>query len=440
MTPIFFLLFYFIGLGLTIFRHPIFGLYTYLFTFYMAPSEGWWRNEIPDLRYLFIAAVIAAAACLSLPNDANRAKWHQTGVGRLLILFVIYNWAQILWAVNRDLQIEGAVLFSKHLVSFYLFYKLSSTLKSITNIAFAHVVGCSWFGYQALGAGGGRLETIGGAVAGSNELGVHITTGIIIGGILIMIVAGIRRWIMFGGMPLIVNCLVLTMSRGSILGLVGGGLAGYFFIPKGLKKKYRIFGLLGLTLFAMVAHDPLIERIEETYLALTTDAELDSSAAKRTEIAKAGFRIALDHPFGAGHRGTAVLSPKYMDESLLSKTSGVRSAHNTSAAVVAEHGFPGILLYFLIIAWVIRTMFQIARDSDAAETSTYRSFAAFTTSALIAVYVSGNFSNNIGLETQYWCLAFLASLSQLVKSRLREEIHQNSDITTKSTDVLAHRH
>ena len=408
MTPIFFLVVYFLGLILAFVRHPIYGLYSYLFAFYMAPSYGWWRNDVPDLRYMMIAAVVAAIASLRMPPDPNRVPWHKTKPATYLGLFVLLNWMQLAWAFNFDAQFEAAVLYTKHLISFYLVYRFCDSIESIKQISFIHILGCAWFGYQAFGASGGRLETVGGPVAGSNELGVHISTGIIFGGIMLMTFRGIRRWITLFAIPLAVNCLILTISRGAFLGFFASGIAGYLAIPKRFVKTYTLFGVLGLVLFSMLAHDALIERFTDTFLAVTsTDEEIDRSAASRIEIAKAGIAIGLDHPFGAGSTATERMSGRYL--TLFDKG---RAAHNTLAEVFAEHGFPGLILYLLTVAWVARTLLQYRRQGGppGSESEDLGSLLAMNAAALLGIYVSGNFSTNIGLETQYWCLAMLASV------------------------------
>ena len=429
MTPIFFLVFYVVGILLTLFRHPIYGLYTYLFTFYMAPAYTWWRDDIPELRYLLIIGIVAVVASLRLPVDTGRAKWHQTGAGRLFLLFVLFNWLQIIWAIDRDLQIEGAILYTKHLVAFYLVYRFADSIERVIQIAMVHVLGCFWFGLKALEKGGGRLEDIGGAVASANELGIHIVTGVLFGGLMLLGIRDWRRIIMIGCLPFIVNCLILTISRGAFVGLAVGGIVGYIAIPQKLRFNYKVFGVLGLILFSLLIHDQLIERFMVTYHALTSDqVELDGSAVSRSEIASAGFRMGLDYPLGAGHRATLLLSPQYMDEHLLGEKTGQRAAHNTSAAVVAEHGFPGLILYFLIIFWVLRTMVRMRRSGNTDETERHGMCMAFIVSSLIAIYAAGNFSNTIGLEAQYWCLALLASVSELQAA----VVGQADDIVQKS--------
>jgi len=417
VTPILFLIAYGLGLVLTFVRHPIYGLYTYLLAFYMAPSYGWWRNDVPDLRYMLVAGIVAIIGTLRLTDDPQRAKWYQTAPGRLFLIFVAYNWLQVLWAIDREAQIDGAFLYTKHLVSFYLFYRLANSVERIREIAFIHVVGCAWFGYQALDASGGRLESIGGAVSGSNELGVHITTGLLFGGILLLSLRGLRRWVTFAGLPLLANCLVLTISRGAFLGFFAGGLAGYFAIPKSLTKRYAVLGILGLLLVSMLAHDALIERFTETFLAVTTEEEeLDRSAANRIELARAGLAIGLDHPLGAGISATERLSGRY-----LTTFDKGRAAHNTTMGVFAEHGFPGLILYWLMIFWVLRSMWHMHRAdrAKAHESEELGALMALAGSALVAIYVSGNFSSNLELETQYWCLGVLASVVEMRKALLR---------------------
>ncbi|MEO0577352.1 MAG: O-antigen ligase family protein [Pseudomonadota bacterium] len=357
MTPIIFMAGYALGLLLTFVRHPIYGLYTYFFAFYMAPSYGWWRNDVPDLRYMFIAGIAAVIASLWLPRDNSRPRFYETTPGKLFLMFVAFNWLQVMWAFDEAAQIEAATLFTKHAVSFYLIYTFANSIERIKEIAFWHVIGCGWFGYQALGAGGGRLETIGGPVAGSNELGVHITSGLIFGGLLLLSLRGLRRIAVFSVLPLIANCLILTISRGAFLGFFVGGLAGYVAAPKRITKTYLILGILGLVMVVMLSHNAMIERFTESFAAFTTEEEqVDRSAASRVEIAKAGIKIGLAHPFGAGSTATERMSGQYLT---LFETG--RAAHNTLAEVFAEHGFPGLILYVLIAIWALRTILGMRR-------------------------------------------------------------------------------
>lgn len=425
MTPIFFLVVFSLGCLLTLFRNPIFGIYTYLFTFYMSPSHNWWGDEVPELRYLFIVGIVTLISSLIYKDTSNRLNWLKLAPSKILLSLVCYMWIQYFWAIDVDVHLDGTITFTKHLVIYYLIYKLVNTREKINTFLLVHIVGCFWFGYLALDASGGRLESIGGPVGGSNELGIHVSTALIIGGMMWMLSTGWIRILILVCLPFIANTLILTISRGAFLGFLAGGFTAGIFVPGQYRRKFMLLAALAIVLMSLLMHDQLIERFTETWKSFTSDeVEVDRSAASRVEIFKAGIRIGVDHPMGSGYRGTALLSPYYMDKSLLNDDSGQRSAHNTVAAVFAEHGYIGISLYFALIIWVLKTVFFIKRLNEDEMASNDRTLAVAVISALIGMYVSGNFSNDFFTETQYWLLAILCSLLEENRRTINSEDRQ----------------
>jgi hypothetical protein len=408
MTPILFLLVFSVGLILTVLRHPIYGVYTYLFTFYMSPDHAWWADLVPDLRYQFIIGALTAFLTFFQPKDPNRPPWISYASSKLFVALVAWMWVQYFWAVNQDVHLEGTVEFSKHLLIYFIIYRLFDTEEKIRNFLLAHITGCFWFGYLALDASSGRLESIGGPVGGSNELGVHVTTALIVGGIMWLYLRGWARMLVFAALPFIVNTIVLTVSRGAFLGLFAAGGAAGVCIPKQFRVRFAWLSVLAMVLLALLAHQTLIDRFVETWEGLTGDQqELDSSAQSRGPIFQAGMRIGQDYPLGAGYRGTAVLSPMYIDDQYLDEDTGQRSAHNTFAAVFAEHGYPGAILYVLLVLWVIKTVVSARHCPGLGPNG--RALLVALAASVVGVYVSGLFSNNLFTETQYWYLALICS-------------------------------
>ena len=405
---------------MTLLRHPIYGIYTYLFTFYMSPAHSWWRSEVPEIRYLFIIGLLTFLSFYVRKSSQNkyesekRVSWISFGLSKILVAFAVWMWIQSLWALDVERHLDGAVTFTKHVLVSYLIYYLFDTPEKIRNFLYIHLLGCTWFGYLALGAGGGRLESIGGPVGGANELSAHIMTALIIGGIMWISLRGWKRLYVLLCIPLAANTLVLTVSRGAFLGFFSAGIISGFFLPKIYKKKFVALSVLCVILLSLLAHDQLIDRFVETYQALTSDeVEIDGSAKSRSGVFWAGIEMGKDHPFGAGYRGTAVLSPFYMDDSLLAGT-GQRSAHNNFAMIFAEQGYPGVVFFILLNFLVIKQLFRIKTMQILVED---RSLMVALGSALIGMYVSGNFSANFYTETQYWLLALLLSFfSQLQNS------------------------
>ena len=410
MTPILFLLVYATGVILTIFRHPIFGLYTYLLTFYLSPSHSWWANEVPELRYQFIIAAVTLLVTINKGLNKNRTSWLTFRPTQFLLIFALWMWIQYFWAIDPDLQLEGAIILTKHILIYYLIYMLADTHKKMLGVLLGYILGCAWFGYLALEASSGRLETIGGPVGGSNELGLHVTGALLVGGIYFMFLRDRFRIIILLCLPLVVNTLVLTVSRGAFLGLIVGGSFCGCFIPKGFRVKFLQLAVLGMILISLLAHDALIERFTTTWIALTTEeVELDNSASSRAVIFDAGMRIGQDYPLGVGYRGTAKLSTQYMPEWVLS-SDGHRSAHNTFAAVFAEHGYPGAAMYILIILWVLLTLVRTSSFNQSTIRPMDHALLVALLSSLVALYVSGLFSNYLFTDSQYWLLALTCAL------------------------------
>jgi hypothetical protein len=54
-------------------RHPVWGLYGYLWVFYNHPPARWWGSELPDLRLSLIAAIVTAVAMM-LHHRADDAR------------------------------------------------------------------------------------------------------------------------------------------------------------------------------------------------------------------------------------------------------------------------------------------------------------------------------------------------------------------------------
>lgn len=420
MTPIFFLLVFSLGCLLAVVRNPIFGVYTYLFTFYMSPAHAWWSDEVPDLRYQLIIGALTAFLTLFQPQLPGRPGLLSHGSSRLFLALIFWMWIQTLWAVDRDLHLEGTIEFSKHFLIYFIIYRLCDTEEKIRNVLLVHITGCFWFGYLALDASGGRLESIGGPVGGANQLGQHVATALIAGGIMWMYLRGWQRLWVLAALPFVANTIVLTVSRGAFLGLFAAGGAAGVCIPKNFRFRFVWLSVLALILIGLLAHDALIERFVDTWKGLTTDEqELDNSARSRAHIFDAGMRIGQDYPLGAGYRGTAVLSPLYMDSEFLAGT-GRRSAHNTFAAAFAEHGYPGAAMYVLLVLWVMKILYR-ARRLNTLEPND-RALLVALAAALVGMYVSGLFTNNLFTETQYWYLALICCQLALASKPLEAPV------------------
>ena len=139
----------------------------------------------------------------------------------------------------------------------------------------------------------------------------------------------------------------------------------------------------------------------------------EASAKSRIEVVKANWQMFEDHPMGVGYRGNLFLSPQYIAAEFLSVNTGLRAAHNTMMAVLADAGLPGAVLFTVLIVWVGYTLWQLKRLDKNGLSSSLAIYRAAIGASLMGLLISGQFLNLFSAEVQIWMVALLASLKDL---------------------------
>ncbi len=418
LTAIGFLGIYALGLVLAFVRHPSFGLLSYVWAFYNLPPSRWWGSELPDVRWSLLAAGATAAALVLYvaahrDRPSTRPGWTRSWGTRLLLLFVAWMWLQTLWAVSPDLHIEGAMLYTKYAVLSYVLYTILTDGVTLERFGWVHVLGCFLWGWTGFMSDvSGRWEAVlGPGIDDSNVLGFHLVTGLAFAGFLFLTVDGKKKWLAFLAIPFILNGIILTASRGTLLGLIAAGVAALVFAPKRRRVIVTSSLALATVLFFVLARNDSLFWTRAASITQTDEEQMDPSAASRLTIAEANWRMAMDHPFGAGSQGNEVLSPQYIPEEIL--TDGRRSAHNTWMAVLVDEGVPGLLLFAGLYIWVIARLFRLRRlDSSGLPLSVAGCRAAVGV-CIAAFLVSGQFMNLFKAEVLLWLIAIVPVLDAL---------------------------
>lgn len=280
---------------------PVFGLYVYVATFYLHPPSRWWGNDLPDLRWSLLAGLVTLAATLRLPADSERPSWITTTPAKLLIAYTVWVWVQNAWALDPSSHLDLSILFTKYVILYYLVYRLVNTPRQFTLFLLAHLAGCFYLAWLAFNARfTGRLEGVGGpGIDEANALGMTMATAAAVGAALMLRFRfrDWRCWIPILVMPWVLNALVLTGSRSSLLGLIAGGLTIWYLKPKGYGLKFYGFAALGLVLIGMLAHDQFLSRMRTITVAIDAPEELDVSAESRIELLKVQAEIVWDREY-----------------------------------------------------------------------------------------------------------------------------------------------
>lgn len=418
LMAIFFVLLFAGGLGMCVFRHPIYGLYTYVAVFYLHPPGRWWAAGLPDMRWSYVAALVTLVATLALPRDNTRPQWYSTTPGKLLIAFTVWVWIQFPWALSKEDHQYFAVLFIKYLVVFYLVYRLLDSRERVVEFLLCHVAGCMYLGWVALGVRyTGRLNGVGGpGIDEANLLAAQIATGVMIAGMLLLSERKWRRALCIIALPLMLNIMVMAGSRGAFLSVIGAGFVLWYFKPRAYTRAFYVYAIIGLIAIASVTNDAFWERMTTIGAAAESYDEADESAQNRMVAFKAQFQMTKSWPHGSGHRGTAVLSPQYMEAKWLSKSENPqRASHNTLMTAWVEQGLPGLFFYLAFFLFIVRTLFRRRTVRKSEEAAPWNVVFAALGAGLTVMYIAGQFVDVAKAEIYIWLIAAMASSVELVR-------------------------
>jgi len=446
LTALAFAVSYVFGLAAGLLRNPLYGLYTYIAVFYLHPPARWWAFDLPNMRWSMLAGVVTLIATLRVEPISGRDSWLAGRGIKILIAFVVWFWIQSFWALDGKVHQEAAALFTKYLILFFLIYRLVHDEKTLQRVLFMHTLGCLYLGWLALLAPPwGRLEGVGGpAIDSANALAMQLGVGLVYSSVMLFRGSKLTKGMAIVAIPLIVNGIVQTESRGGVLGLLVAGVVMTYLSPPKFRRWFVVAGLAGLLLLVQIAPENFLERIGTITASVEEPEEMDTSASGRLVLIEAQWQMFLDYPFGTGHRGTAVLSADYLSvEQLAGDTfeeggRGSRSSHNTLMTALVEQGIPGIVLFVALIWWAFRTLQKIRR-SDPDFQSGLAPYQAAIGGALAAVLVSGMFADYLKMEIFYWNIALIAVLFDIVKRRDLAGSYSKQEVAQSSATNLPPR-
>jgi O-antigen ligase len=249
---------------------------------------------------------------------------------------------------------------------------------------------------------------------------MFLATGVVAGAVLFLWQSGWRRLVVLASMPLILNGLILTGSRGAFLGLVAAGFV--LFVLRPPQRRWMFWGAasLGVVLAVRLMDEAFIERMLSIKAAAVRTEEMDSSAESRWVLIEAQAMMAVNYPHGTGHRGTAVLSPLYLEARWLtrergqSEGEGARASHNTFMTLLVEQGVPGALLYLWISAWGAFVVWRLKSANRQKLPLDLIAPATACAAGIAVVWTAGHFADYLKAEVQIWLFAMLVvSLQKL---------------------------
>jgi probable O-glycosylation ligase (exosortase A-associated) len=329
------------------FMRPWVGIMMWCWLGFMNPHRMTWgfAYSIP------FAQLVAIATLLGLLFDRTRKPIPRTPeVGFLLALWAMFGVSTI-FAYYPDNAFDSLMKISKIL---FMTVVAMSLLQDSYRMKWLLVVTGASFGFFGLKGGIFALATgsqhhvlgpEGSFIAGNTEIGLALNMTLPI--LLFLYKHEERRWLRYGWLAMFVMsfpAILSTYSRGALLGL--GVVLPMLFLKA--KQKLVVIVLLAVSIPTAMAILP-----EKWYSRMETiqTYEQDGSAQGRLRAWQLAMQIANDRPLtGGGFRTFSKELYAYYGWA----TSAAFDAHSIYFQVLAEHGYPGLLLFLgLIVATMV---------------------------------------------------------------------------------------
>ena len=313
---------------------------------------------------------------------------------RTLLLFFLFT--QTLIAVGRVRMIVWAVLLSELVAS------LASLL----------VRGDSAYDV------GGRFSGINKGLLGWNFLGITLSVTIpFIGYLYVSRRSALQKCLLFAILGSTTWMLVLTASRGGVLGIIFSLILTWWFLIRGTPGSKLLIALVVLCLVVAAAEAPAVfwERLAAGSSSASGNSEsAEESSEGRQRLLQYSIEDTLHHPiFGLGIGSFPIYHGSKRDPL------GWLGTHNTFTQISSETGLPGLLLVVFLIGTVIRHMKRVSEGLPNDPANVELRLLAKATLVSTVVFVFSGFFAHLGYDyLLYYIMGIAAGVWTIARHRL----------------------
>jgi probable O-glycosylation ligase (exosortase A-associated) len=222
----------------------------------------------------------------------------------------------------------------------------------------------------------------------------------------------VRRviWLVFIAM---IPAILFTYSRGALIGLA----AVMFLMVMRLPQRFVLVPvLLSAAVFA-VLFTP--ENWQKRMDFRNEGTLIDDSAMSRFNAWRYSWNLASDYPLMGG--GFEAFTRSLFDRYAPNRAD-VHGPHSIYFGVLAEHGFPGLLLYLSLIAATMFRLQSLLRHARRWGYELMEGYALMLQFAIIAFLISGAFLGRAYFDYYFYIIACATILGRLVSNTNVEEV------------------
>jgi putative inorganic carbon (hco3(-)) transporter len=405
----------------------------YLWAAYFRPQQWVWEGPLATANLsLYIGMVVVAAIAVS------RARWQFNLRTAMLLLFVGQALLSTLVSPKFDYSWPYWTEFAKNAVVCYAIVVLVDDVSKFRTVL---VVICLSLGFEASRQGWFELFKNPGMQNANTHPMLGDNNGVALG--LLMLVPMLTTvaatakstWsksLYFAATIGVVYRAVVTYSRGGFLAFVALGLV-YF-----VRSRSRIAVVAAAAVIAGVIVPVLPDTFWQRIGTVTTvdDSRMDASARGRLHFWAVALQMSSAHPLvGVGHNAFNVTYDQYDDsEGAFGRE---RSAHSAWLGVLAELGYPGLILLVSQLILAFRACATAKRVARLNPDQTVLAEYAFAIEGALLVYIVGATFLPAQYGEMLWHLiALSAALNALALKAMPEAERQPWQVGPGGTRVV----
>jgi O-antigen ligase len=407
--------------------NPIWGVVGYTGDYNIGPQLQWWEKPLEGLgiRYSFVLAAFTGVGMVLHIRNLRCGRPLLSRLEFFVLLMLGCVWLSVLLGgptQGRYTVIDHpSVKFTKVVIFAMMLTHVVTTRRRFDILMWALVIGSLVLGYQAFNTpraqfNRGRLETVGGPdFREANVLAAYLAGMLPLIGAQFLRSKWLGKAVCMASGALAVNAIVLTRSRGAMVGLVVAMGIAVLFAPRRHRMK-----ILACLIVAAVGGWMLTDPGFWLRASTVTGGQdqYDSSTQSRWEIWQGGLRMFKAHPLGVG------VGNFYQTIGSFAREHQGRDAHNSFIRCLCELGFQGITVYMAVLAgsiWSLwRVMQRVRQLPEAQQDRTL--YACY--GALVSIFTLLGCSLTVTLlylEGMWWILLLPVCLRRVEANLLEEQ-------------------
>jgi probable O-glycosylation ligase (exosortase A-associated) len=219
------------------------------------------------------------------------------------------------------------------------------------------------------------------------------------------------RWGFWAALPMGIMAVILTYSRGAMLGL---GIVLFAMVMKSRRRLIALgaIAVVGLSIF-VAAPGQWVERMQTL-----KNVKTDESALARLHSWTFAYHLFRDHPVLGGGFETFT-APLYAQYNMLADK--VQGPHSIYFQVLAEHGLPGIMLFVGLIASCLWSCRGLKRNfAKNPQTAFLANYSDMVQLSILTFLISGTFLGRAYFDLFYQLVATVILLKQFAEDPAME--------------------